>query len=108
MPVTTRGTDRIWQRRTTPAQLAVWCGWLAGVALFVYCWQVMTTNTIWAFVWDAPSQIADISSRMVPPRWSYAEQLWIPLWDTINIATLGTLLAIVMAVPVAFLAARNT
>ena len=31
-----------------------------------------------------------------------------PLWDTINIATLGTLLGIIIAVPVAFLAARNT
>src|SRR3546814_5005222 len=31
-----------------------------------------------------------------------------PLWDTINIATIGTLAAIVMAVPVAFMAARNT
>ena len=30
------------------------------------------------------------------------------LWDTINIATLGTLIALVMAVPIAFLAARNT
>jgi phosphonate transport system permease protein len=30
------------------------------------------------------------------------------LWDTLNMATLGTLLALVMAVPVAFLAARNT
>jgi hypothetical protein len=31
-----------------------------------------------------------------------------PLWDTINIATLGTLGGVIMAVPVAFLAARNT
>lgn len=31
-----------------------------------------------------------------------------PLWDTINIATLGTLIAIVIAVPLAFLAAHNT
>ncbi len=45
---------------------------------------------------------------MLPPRWSYAERLWRPLWDTINIATLGTLLAIILASPVAFLAARNT
>jgi phosphonate transport system permease protein len=45
---------------------------------------------------------------MVPPRWPYIMELWRPLWDTLNIATLGTLLAIVMAVPVAFLAARNT
>ena len=31
-----------------------------------------------------------------------------PLWDTLNIATLGTILGIVIALPVAFLAARNT
>ena len=34
--------------------------------------------------------------------------LWGPVWDTINIATLGTMIAIVIAVPVAFCAARNT
>jgi phosphonate transport system permease protein len=45
---------------------------------------------------------------MFPPRWSYAQRLWRPLWDTINIATLGTLIAIVISIPVAFMAARNT
>jgi phosphonate transport system permease protein len=45
---------------------------------------------------------------MKPPRWSYINELWEPLWDTLNIATIGTMMAIVMAVPVAFLAARNT
>jgi phosphonate transport system permease protein len=46
--------------------------------------------------------------RMVPPNWSYLNVLWRPLWDTINIATLGTVIAVIIAVPVAFLAARNT
>jgi phosphonate transport system permease protein len=45
---------------------------------------------------------------MVPPRWVYIDKLWAPLWETLNIATIGTLLAIGMALPVAFLAARNT
>jgi phosphonate transport system permease protein len=85
-----------------------WFGWFALVLLFVICWEAMTQNQIWAFVWDAPSQASDLFSRMVPPRWSYLDQLWRPLWDTINIATLGTLIALVIAVPVAFLAARNT
>jgi phosphonate transport system permease protein len=31
-----------------------------------------------------------------------------PMWDTINMATLGTALAVVLAVPVAYCAARNT
>jgi phosphonate transport system permease protein len=45
---------------------------------------------------------------MVPPRWEYLPELMVPLWDTLNIATLGTLGWVIMAVPVAFLAARNT
>lgn len=67
----------------------------------------MTQSTIWSFVWDAPEQAADLLGRMVPPRWSYIDRLLWPLWDTINIATLGTLLGMLFAVPVAFLAARN-
>ncbi|MFN3985009.1 MAG: phosphonate ABC transporter, permease protein PhnE [Rhodocyclaceae bacterium] len=99
---------RLWQHRAPRAQLLAWFGWLALVTLFVFCWQVMTQDTIWAFVADAPRQAADIGERMFPPRWTYMERLWQPLWDTLNIATLGTLLAVVAAVPVAFLAARNT
>lgn len=108
MPVRVVGGRREWQRREWWRQLAIWFGWLCGTALFVYCWQVISASTMWVFVWDAPSQGADLLSRMVPPRWSYLDRLWRPLWDTINIATLGTLLPIVPAVPVAFLAARNT
>jgi phosphonate transport system permease protein len=59
-------------------------------------------------VLDAPKQAADIGGRMFPPRLSYLPELMVPLWDTLNMATLGTLLGIVLAVPVAFLAARNT
>jgi phosphonate transport system permease protein len=89
-------------------ELARFAGWFALVALTVFCWRVMTQDTIWDFVENAPQQAADIFARMFPPRWSYAERLWRPLWDTINIATMGTLLAIMLATPIAFLAARNT
>lgn len=63
---------------------------------------------MWVFVRDAPRQAVDIFSRMVPPRWSYTYVLLRPLWDTILIATFGTGLAVTVAVPLAFLAARNT
>nr|WP_273691971.1 phosphonate ABC transporter, permease protein PhnE [Ketogulonicigenium vulgare] len=98
----------IWHHRSPRARLALWAGWLALVALFVWCWEVMTQRTIWAFVWDAPRAASDIASRAWPPRWSYMEQLWLPLWDTLNIATLGTLIGTILAVPLAFLAASNT
>ncbi len=108
MPTVDRGDTRIWTRRTSREEWLRWALLFATVALFVWCWQVMTETTIWAFVWDAPVQAVDIGDRMWPPRWSYIERLWWPLWDTLNIATLGTLLGIVLAVPTAFMAARNT
>lgn len=101
-------TPMTWQLRSRRQSLLLWLGWLALVVLFVYCWQLMTANTLWVFVYDAPTAASDLASRSWPPRWSYMERLWKPLWDTLNIATLGTLLGILMAVPLAFLAARNT
>jgi phosphonate transport system permease protein len=110
MPVarTAGGRPETWQLRTSTERLGSWAIWLGIVALTVFCWRVMTADTIWAFVWDAPRQAADIFGRMVPPRWDYADRLWLPLWDTLNIATIGTLIAVVIATPLAFLAARNT
>lgn len=98
----------VWRRRAPRQTLLLWFGWLLLVLLFVLAWEAMTRDQIWAFVWDAPRQSADLFSRMVPPRWSYLDQLWWPLWETLNIATLGTLLGLLLAVPVAFLAAGNT
>ncbi|MCS6920544.1 MAG: phosphonate ABC transporter, permease protein PhnE [Elioraea sp.] len=109
MPVIAKEDGRrVWTRRTTAGEFATWFAWLCGVALTVFCFQFLSQHTIWAFVWDAPRQAADLLERAVPPRWDYAHQLWKPMWDTINIATLGTLLAVLIAVPTAFLAAHNT
>ncbi|MGI9400773.1 MAG: phosphonate ABC transporter, permease protein PhnE [Rhizobiaceae bacterium] len=98
----------VWRRRTTAQQWMHWLCWLVGTAIVVYCWKLVSDRTIWFFVTDAGTQAADLATRMVPPKWSYMEKLWIPIWDTINIATLGTLLALIAAFPIAFLAARNT
>jgi len=109
MPVISVSAEqKLWRRRTTARQLSIWFGWLCGVALFMYCWQLISEKTTWYFVFDAPRIAGDILSRSVPPRWEYINQLWVPLWDTLNVATLGTALALVFAIPVAFLAARNT
>jgi len=108
MPVTVAEGLKVWQRRDRNKQMLIWAGWFSGALLFIYCWQIISGHTTWFFVWDSPRIAEDIAVRMVPPRWEYFGRIWSPLWDTINIATLGTLLALCMAVPVAFLAARNT
>jgi phosphonate transport system permease protein len=97
-----------WCKRMRKRDFFFWFMWLSTIAVFVLCWRVMTENTMWIFVLDAPEQIYDLFSRMVPPRWGHIGKLMKPLWDTINMATLGTLAGIIMAVPFAFLAARNT
>jgi phosphonate transport system permease protein len=108
MAVAVRGETKIWQRRERGAQFAVWAAWLVGAAIFVYCWQLISEKTIWEFVTDAPTQAADLGVRMIPPDWGSINALWGPIWDTLNIATLGTMIAIVLAIPIAYCAARNT
>ena len=76
---------RTWQRRDSRTQLMIWGAWLVATALFVYCFQLISEKTIWAFVWDAPQQAGDLAVRMVPPDWRYIHVLGRPIWDTINI-----------------------
>jgi phosphonate transport system permease protein len=97
-----------WRHRSRKEDFIRFVGWLALVALFVWCWQLMNRETMWFFVLDAPRQAADIGNRMWPPTWEYLPSLLAPLWDTINIATIGTIGGVLLAVPTAFLAARNT
>ena len=108
MPQYQQNGMAIWRKRTTGQSMLRWLGWLIGVAIFIACWQKISETTTWFFVWDSPRIADDIWSRATPPRWEYISQLGRPIWDTLNIATMGTLLALCMAVPIAFLAARNT
>lgn len=97
-----------WRKRSARSDYLIFAAWLLTLAFVSWAFQVMTQDTLWAFVSDAPRQAHDIGSRMVPPHWGFLSELWWPLWETLNIATLGTVLGFVIAVPVAFLAARNT
>lgn len=97
-----------WRRRSTRAEWLGYAAWVLGLCGVCAAFQVMTQETIWSFVLDAPAQAADIGARMLPPDWDFMAQLWQPLWETFNIATLGTLLGGALALPIAFLAARNT
>jgi len=108
MPLIEMPDGPVWKRRTTKETLIRWFVWLIALAIIAYAWKGISDKTIWFFVQDAPRQAADIGSRMIPPKFSYMSRLWAPVWDTLNIATLGTVIALVIAVPVAFAAAHNT
>ena len=108
MPVTLHGATKVWQRHDRRTQFTIWGLWLLAAAGFAYCSAFVSEKTIWPFVLDAPAQAVDLGVRMVPPDWSFIGTLWKPMWDTLNMATLGTAIAVVLAVPIAYCAARNT
>ena len=95
-----------WERYSLRERIVQWV-WLGGIAVAA-AWSVSALDIEWAFFADAHEQAADLIERMWPPRWSYLPRIVQPLIETLHIATLGTMIAIVFALPVAFLAARNT
>jgi phosphonate transport system permease protein len=108
MPITENNGRLVWKRRTPRESLAVWVAGLFVLTLFFVSWRVISGNTLWVFVQDAPLQAGRMLSRMVPPRLAYTARLWRPLWDTLLTATFGAVGAVIIAIPVGFLAARNT
>jgi phosphonate transport system permease protein len=98
--------DREW-RRHTPAQrlarFALYFGIVAAVVL-----SLRTVEVIPEFLYDAHEQVADLLKRMWPIEWSYyGGGVHDVLIETLHIASLGTILAILMGVPLGIVAAHN-
>lgn len=79
---------------------------LLGCTLVVV-WALRSIEIIWAWVWDAPEQMGDLFGRMVPPDPTNLVTILRVLIETVNIATIATALSVVLAIPVAWLAAQN-
>jgi phosphonate transport system permease protein len=98
--------EREWQRFTPVERVGRFVVYFAVVLAVVA--SIESVEVIPEFLYDAPEQLGDMLRRMWPIAWGfYPEGVHEPLLDSVHIATLGTVLAVVMAVPVAFLAARN-
>ncbi|MBK1698509.1 phosphonate ABC transporter, permease protein PhnE [Rhodovibrio salinarum] len=97
---------RVWRRRSRQETLRRFALQLIG--LMVVLWAVWGLDVHWPFVLDAPEQVVDLAGRMLPPAWSFTGEIIAPMVETINIATLGTILACLLSIPVALMAAQNT
>ena len=104
MSVTAR-LDREWQRFTPLKRLSRFAFYLFAVAALVV--SLRTIDVIPEFLYDAPEQMADLFKRMWPPDLNYVRPTLKSLVETLHIATVGTIIAIIVAVPVGLLAARN-
>jgi phosphonate transport system permease protein len=105
--MSTAAPERREWMRFTPLQTVTRLAVHAAIAVLAVV-MLARLGITWEYVADAPSEIGDLLGRMFPPEWSFAGRLVEPLLQTIRIATLGTAAAVVLSIPVAFLAARTT
>ena len=98
--------ERLWQRHTLGQKLARTAFWLGiGIAVLL---SLRNINVIWEFLWDAPEQMRDMARRMFPPDYAYYRvAVHTALIETFHIATLGTIFALIAALPLSILAAHN-
>ena len=97
---------RVWERFTPAQRMGRFAVYL-GIVIAIIA-SLRSVEVIPEFLYDAPQQMGDMLSRMWPVALDYYPKgIHEALVDSIHIATLGTLLAVIMAVPIGFLAARN-
>ena len=97
---------RTWRRFTPAQRLTRFAVYLAIVAAIVV--SIRTVEVIPEFLVDAPDQMVDLIARMWPVDLRYyPASVHAALMETTHIASLGTLLALILALPVGILAAHN-
>ena len=80
---------------------------ILGATVAALWWSAVGTHlSISGFI-DGLPWIGDFIGRMLPPNFAFMEKLLKPAIETVQIALWGTLLGIVLALPVCFFAARN-
>ena len=97
---------RQWQRFSPTERILRSAFYL--IAIIAVVWSLRTIEIIPEFLYDAPQQTVDLFTRMWPIDWAwYPKVVHAALIETLHTATLGTVLAIVIAAPVALMVARN-
>ena len=98
--------DHHWQRFALKQKLARYAVYLVLVVAFVQ--SIQSVEVIPEFLLDAPEQMADMFSRMWPIDFAYYPvAVHDAMIETLNIATLGTLITLIFAVPLALMNASN-
>ncbi len=95
-----------WERYTVTERLLRFAAIILTAIVFVLSWQAL--NVRYEFIASAPQEVQDIFVRMYPPDAGYSTEIVGPLIETVHIAVLGTVLATILALPIAYIGAKNT
>ena len=80
---------------------------IVGVSVAALWWSAVGTRLSLSDLIAGLPWIADFIGRMLPPNFAFMQKLIQPALETVQIALWGTLLGVVLALPVCFFAARN-
>ena len=95
-----------WQRFTLKQKLSRYAVYLVLIMAMVQ--SIQSVEVIPEFFFDAPEQMADMFSRMWPIDFAYYPvSVHDAMIETLNIATLGTLVTLIFALPLALMNASN-
>ena len=98
--------SRTWRRFTPAQRIARFSVYFVLVAAILA--SARSVEVIPEFLYDAPEQMQDLFRRMWPIAfYHYPAGVHEALVETLHIASLGTLLAVLMALPIGLLAANN-
>lgn len=98
--------DLEWKRFTLQERLSRFAVYF--IIIMSLIWSMQSVEVIKEFLFDAPEQLMDMFERMMPPDYAYYPvSINDALIETLNIATLGTIITLFFAVPLALLNAPN-
>ncbi|MDB5797173.1 MAG: phosphonate transporter, permease protein PhnE [Paucimonas sp.] len=102
----TLSSGRRWTRFSSAQRAARFLIWFVIVAAVVAAGR--SVEVIPEFIADAPEQMADLFKRMWPPALAYYPGgIHAALVETLHIASLGTILSVLLALPFGLLVASN-
>ncbi|GGN92655.1 phosphonate ABC transporter, permease protein PhnE [Saccharibacillus kuerlensis] len=81
--------------------------WLLFILVLAACFYQVDANIFDLFSANARDNVNRILNEMIRPDWSYAEDIFGPMIETVQIAIAATVIGSILAVPVALLAATN-
>lgn len=94
-----------WQRYSARTRWVRFIGLLLGGIVVLASYRLLEVR--YEYLVTAPETMLNLLQRMYPPDIGYGGTIVEPMVHTVNIAVVGTVFAILMALPVAFAAAEN-
>jgi phosphonate transport system permease protein len=96
-------TEKSWPKAPRKYKTALTA---ALVLLLLWASAVKTESTFGELFHGLPNML-DLLREMFPPRWTYFDNIYDPMLETIRMAIAGTTFGAILAVPVALLSASN-